>query len=139
MLYFELQSGKAVRATSENPKNYSGYTCRIDFKSMSDAESIADDLNDIAGEELFIATDGGQGLYPRWDVVRLPQIGDEVSYAFNGDYYPDGTVTRISESKRVITTSSGKRYYRFRLTGTWLHSHMWSLVPGHVDRRNPHF
>lgn len=85
----------------------------------------------------FIATDAGSHVSPRYDVQELPQIGDKVSYAFNGDYYPCGKIATISKSLKLITTTKGQKFYRLRETGCWKYNGTWSLVAGHVSRLNP--
>lgn len=118
------------------PKNWE---CRNDWKSFSAAKRAARRATCAEYEE-FIAIDKGPHHHPQFDVIQAPAVGDDVSYAFNGDYYPDGQITRISLMRRVITTSTGNRYYRARKnSGTWLKDKTWSLVPGHIDARNPHF
>lgn len=37
------------------------------------------------------------------------KVGDDVSYGFNGDWYYDGKVTRIT--KKYLTVNSGNKYY----------------------------
>lgn len=88
-------------------------------------------------------------------IVHTFKVGDEVSYAFNGDYYPDGTVAKIT--KKYLTTSTGRKFflntvkYRaydelsqhyvdmnrevFRTVG----GGTWTLVHGHEYRQNPEF
>jgi hypothetical protein len=72
-------------------------------------------------------------------VVEVPKIGDAVSYAFNGDSYPCGYVTKVSKDYRIITTTDGKRFFRRRLSGAWVNGGTWSLVPGHRYEQNPSF
>lgn len=111
---------------------------RHDLTSYGQAADVAAYLTETTGR-LHIATDAGEWVYPRYDVIEPPKVGDEVSYAFNGDYYPCGEIVSISESLKVIKTSSGKRFYRRKLTGAWLNNGTWSLIPGHVSRLNPEF
>lgn len=110
---------------------------RWDWEDITVAEDIAKQATEFHGV-LYIATDAGEWVLPRYDVQRAPSVGDEVSYSFNGDTYPDGTIAAISPTLKTITTSSGRRYYRKRNTGSWLYSGTWSLVSGHRQERNPH-
>jgi len=87
----------------------------------------------------YIPVDRGPHTAPQFSITVVPQIGDEVSYAFNGDSRPYGTITKVSKTLKVITTSTGKKYYRKNLTSTWKYAKTWSLVNGHHDERNPHF
>ncbi len=76
---------------------------------------------------------------PRHDLVRVPKVGDEVSYGFNGDYYPCGKIIKVTD-KLTVVTDSGKRFRRFKQTGGWrMEGGTWSLVQGHINERNPHF
>lgn len=83
--------------------------------------------------------DRGPRTHPRYAVVRTPKVGDPVSRAFNGDYYPDGVIIKISPSLKVITTDTGTRFYRWRESGWWRANGMWSMVHGHHNERNPSF
>ena len=111
---------------------------RHDLTSYGQAADVAFFLTEQTGR-LHIATDAGEWMYPRYDVIEAPKVGDKVSYAFNGDYYPCGEIVSISESLKVIKTSTGKRFYRRKLTGAWINNGTWCLIPGHVSRLNPEF
>jgi hypothetical protein len=76
---------------------------------------------------------------PRYDVIQLPKVGDDCSYAFNGDYYPCGQVKSISKSLKIIVTTEGQKFYRRGETGTWKYNKTWSLVKGHISKLNPEF
>lgn len=71
-----------------------------------------------------------------WDVIREPVVGDLVSYGFNGDWYPCGTVTRVLKTK--LETSDGTVFRRNGM-GFWKHNQTWSLGFGVIDERNPEF
>lgn len=87
-----------------------------------------------------IVVDNGPYVCPRFSVIEPPKVGDAVSYAFNGDYYPDGEIVKISgKNLRIVTTSNGSKFWRKGNSGRWIKDGTWSLVPGHIDRRNPHF
>lgn len=115
-----------------------GWASRNDFDSMMLAQQIADSATRLTGRT-YIATDAGEGCYPRYDVIEAPAVGDEVSYAFNGDYYPCGTIVSISKSMKLIVTSTGRKFYRSRQSGSWINGGMWSMVAGHIERLNPEF
>lgn len=106
------------------------------IKSFEEAESLAAAKTEETGQ-LHIATDAGNHHYPRYDVRKAPAVGDKVSYAMNGDYYPDGEIVKISKTLKRVTTSNGTMYHRVRQTGSWKRKG-WSLIEGHIDRRNPH-
>ena len=109
-----------------------------DIKDFNDAEQHAAELTADRGE-LYIAIDKGRHISPQYDVTRAPAVGDKVSYAFNGDYYPCGEIVRISPTMKKITTSTGDTFYRLRETGSWKMHKTWSLINGHHDERNPSF
>ena len=72
-------------------------------------------------------------------IIAVPAVGDKVSYAFNGDYYPCGTVVRVT-AKLTVVTSTGHRFRRVQNTGCWkMEGGTWNLVQGHVDRRSKEF
>jgi hypothetical protein len=119
---------------------------RNDWRTMAAAEEIAAAL----GHD-YVATDAGPHVSPRYDVVRLPFLGDPVSYAFNGDSYPCGKIVRISkgpEYRRIEAhedatvgnpTPRKHVFWRRGRTGSWVKDGTWHLTAGHVSRRNPEF
>lgn len=114
------------------------WTHRWDWKSYEMVVTLAKYVTAMTGN-VFLPIDQGEHRGPRFDVMRAPAVGDEVSYGFNGDYYPDGTITKISKTW-IITTSTGKTYRRRDQTSGWYQpGGTWRLVAGHVDERNPHF
>lgn len=96
-------------------------------------------LNEIHKDEHFVACDAGEYVWPRYSVRTAPKVGDEVSYSFNGDTYPCGTVTKISKDHRIVYTSEGRNFYRKKLTGAWINGGTWSLVSGHRHEQNSSF
>ena len=119
---------------------------RNDWRSLSAAVLASRDATKATGDNHF-AVDKGPRVSPRFDIARAPQVGDEVSRAFNGDYYPAGKITHISPSWAVIKTSTGEKFTRRKAGAeTVHHSATWrdrsgtfTLVRGHHDKRNPHF
>jgi hypothetical protein len=106
--------------------------------SFDEATQIASDISKLTGAN-FIPTDAGSSVYPRYDVIELPKVGDKVSYVFNGDRYPCGEIKSISPSLKIITTTTGQAFYRRGRSGAWVSNCTWSLIPGHVSRWNPEF
>lgn len=143
MITVRLENGRVVEKLAEFPKGDAAgwaagrYENRNDWRTLDRAQEVATQLTEVTGE-LHVATET-PNQYPRFDVVRAPAVGDKVSYAFNGDYYPDGEIVKVSDSLRVVTTSSGKRYFRQGATARWVNGGMWGLVQGHVSRLNPEF
>jgi hypothetical protein len=136
MLYFTETAEGSVTVASERTE---GAQSRWDWNSKSQVNDLAARANAAAGKDLYIGIDRGEWTSPRFDIMGRPQIGDDVSYAFNGDSYPCGQIAKISDSLKVITTTTGRRFYRRRETGSWVNGGTWSLVQGHHNERNPHF
>jgi hypothetical protein len=107
---------------------------RWDWKTFDAAKEVAAAL----GAE-YAATDSGEGVSPRYDIIKLPQVGEPISYAFNGDYYPCGTIAAVSDSKRIVTSTEGQKFYRRKESGAWIYQRTWSMVRGHISRTNPEF
>lgn len=152
MIYVRFENGSAVQAlTSEevydpsvreqNREAIRNGTLRNanDWTSFAEVIDIAAQLTSATGE-LYIPVDAGPHTSHRYDVVRAPKVGDEVSYSFNGDTYPCGTITKIGGSNhRIVYTSDGKKFMRRKLSGSWINNGTWALVHGHITERNPHF
>ena len=150
MLMVKMLEGKAIEARNlgevpneELPK----WVGRWDWNSMAEVERIAHELNEAANKVIYLngarkpfymAADAGPGVSPRYDVFSPPRMGDDVSYSFNGDSYPDGHVVSVSPNYRVIVTSTGNRYYRVKQSAGWRRNGTWWLVAGHISERNPH-
>lgn len=141
MLYITVTrtEGKVTAASVHETPNPVCET-RNNWKTFDDAKEVAAALG-----EGFIATDAGSNVSPRYDVQCLPKVGDDVSYAFNGDSYPCGKIVSISKSLKVIVTKDEakgegvKKFYRVRETGTWRNAGTWSLISGHHYTQNPSF
>lgn len=99
-------------------------------------EGLAQKATEMLGT-LHVATMSGS-TSPRHDIVEVPKVGDEVSYAFNGDSYPCGKIVRLTPTLTVIT-DEGKRFRRRGKSGSWvMEGGTWGLVKGHVREQNPH-
>lgn len=95
-----------------------------------------------------IACYRGRSAVVPYDVKRVPQVGDDVSMGFNGDYYPVGQIHSISASGEKITTTTGRIFRRPRKvlvdeTGREFKQHAWTdgcfwLVHGVRREMNPH-
>ena len=139
MLYVLFTDGRATAAQTAYPKMADGrYQTRNDWPTMARAEEVAAQLTEATGT-LYLATDSGPNVSPRFDVIEAPKVGDAVSGRFNGDSYPEGTIVNISKSFRRIATSTGKAFYRRGQSGSWISEGTWGLTPGHVSARNPEF
>jgi len=137
MLYFKTdETGNVIGTSHERPEGT--YITRHDFKSLQDAERVADGATKATGK-LHIATDETANTSPRYDVILAPAVGDEVSQAFNGDYYPRGKIIHVSRSLKKITTDTDHVFWRYKNTATWLVNGYASMVRGHHSKLNPSF
>lgn len=101
-------------------------------------QALADHVTKITGIK-HIAIDDGPNVSPCYDIIKPPMVGDKVSYAFDGDYYPDGVIVRVT-AKYTVTTSTGNTYRRKKLTDGWFRpGGTWCLVSGHINERNLSF
>lgn len=115
---------------TEDPRNR--------FHNLADAQKCADKQVARTGRPWLVCE--AVNVSPKFSVVPVPAVGDKVSYGFNGDYYPDGEIVRVSKGNLTVTTSGGHRYYRRGNTASWIQAGgTWSLVPGHINERNPSF
>lgn len=114
------------------------------IRDRATAECLTETANRLNDGHTYLFEDRGSHVTPRYGVVRMFKIGEAVSYTFNGDTYPCGTITRISSSNRVIETNTGReiqgrKFYRRRESGSWINDGTWSLVRGHISTQNPSF
>lgn len=131
---------KVVNSLQETLDNSAGIEYWQSRHDWTDNDVVAETarLLSEATNELYIAVDKGNFVSPRYDIIKAPKVGDEVSMGFNGDYYPVGKIESISDTMRVIV-AGGKMFYRKRQTGAWLYSKTFTLIPGTRDERNPSF
>lgn len=149
MLYVEVtrEGGKLVSAkVVPNSATDDRVESRWDWKTYKAAAEVAAALG-----EKYQATDSGKWCSPRYDVIDLPQVGDEVSYAFNGDYYPCGKIKSISPGPAFWKIVAGPDFSgRDRVFwrrcrdgkptgGAWVCDKTWSMIQGHVSKRNEEF
>jgi hypothetical protein len=149
MLHFQVNAKKEVVAVvTEYPQGEkkwasksvdgSGWMTRHDIESVEHAAEIAESAQKATGKT-YLAVDSGKGVWPRFDVIEAPEVGEPVSYGFNGDYYPCGHIKSISANFRLIVTTAGQKFYRRRQSANWVHGKIWSLVDGHRSELNPSF
>lgn len=150
MKYILLNKGAVILVTEESPwtgtptmKEFPGLPydqakSARDLASFEEATDFAAQSTTLTGE-LFLPYDEGSSTWPRFGIFTPPTVGDDVSYGFNGDYYYDSKIARITKNWMIIT-ENGTRYNRVRKTsgfkkvgGTW-----W-MVKGIHNEQNPHF
>jgi hypothetical protein len=141
MLFVKIQNGLPVEVASSltvDQHQDSAWQSRWDWKDFATVVSLAKYVTAMTGK-IHLPVDNGPHHSPQFDLVEAPAVGDEVSYGFNGDYYPDGTVVKITPTFRV-TTSTGHTYRRKGMTSGWYQpGGTWGLVAGHVYAQNPSF
>jgi hypothetical protein len=108
-----------------------------DWSSYEEAVDAAAQLTERGTK--WLAVDEGSHTSPRYGVFEAYKIGDLVSYCFNGDCHPCGTIIRITPTLTVVT-SEGKRFRRVGSSSTWLMENgSWALTKGVHTDRNPSF
>lgn len=130
-------TGEHYDRAEKNPNG--GWLCRTDLQFWLDTEELAEKCTKFAGEK-YLATDAGEYVSPRFDVIKAPKVGDDVSKAFNGDYYPMGKIVKVSDDFKRVTVDGerGKHvFYRRKDSGTWLLNRTWRLVSGVHNEWNP--
>jgi hypothetical protein len=139
MNYYNIQENKVTGIAPHlmGIEDNSTWVSRHDLNSLEEAQQLADKVTEYA-QKLYIATDAGSCTSPRFDVIEAPQVGDQVSYSFNGDSSPCGHITAISKTLKKISTSNGRTFYRYKQSGSWK-MNCWYMVSGHIEERNPHF
>lgn len=142
MFYVLIEAKRAVSVTTEYPKVGDRYDARYqnrnDWKSFERAVEVAAQLTETTGI-LYIGTDAGPNVSPRYDVIAAPVLGAKVTGAFNGDYYPEGEIVKISATLKRVETSTGAVFFRRRNSGAWVKDGTWSMVEGHISRLSPEF
>lgn len=153
MLYIRLENFMPVEAVdggqipnksklnmardTEGGVSANGWINANDIGSLAYAKTLAILLTENTSKEYLATNDGlGRGGF---DVIEAPEVGDPVSKGFNGDYYPQGVITKITPTWQ-ITTSTGAKFRRVGESGSWMMTGgTWRMVKGHHDERNPHF
>lgn len=137
MIYVKIKNGLPADISTQHQSG-DGWQNRWDWKSFDEVTRLAAYITAMTGKT-YVPIDRGRGCSPRYDVSRAPSVGDEVSYGFNGDYYPDGVVVKVTKTLQ-ITTSTGSTYRRRGNSCSWQKpGGTWSLVFGHIYEQNPHF
>lgn len=149
MFFIKIVNGLPVQISNSSKDCYemidgserfnSAWQNRWDWMSLEEVQRLAMYITAMIGE-VYIGTDAGSCVSPRFDIQRMPKVGDEVSYSFNGDTYHCGTIVRITKNQMVLT-SEGKKFNRRGLSGSWkmIGSGGWNLISGHHYEQNPHF
>lgn len=146
MLYVEFSiNSEVVAVHEERPQTGARIgvliECRWDWRSraFADVEELAAKVTKFTGKT-HVAVDAGEHVTPRYDIIKMFEVGDLVSYGFNGDWYPCGKIAAISPSLKVISTTDGSRFHRKGQSAAWKKDgRTWTLARGVIDERNPSF
>jgi len=106
-------------------------------KTFEEAVQMANAFSTIT--QMMLPVDHGEFRGPRYAIVAAPKVGDLVSRATNGDYYPAGKIVKVSHNYRRVETDDGTVFWRRRKTASWLENGCWSMVASHINERNPSF
>lgn len=78
------------------------------FSTKEEAWIHAKYYSDITGNDYITFPESSE-----WIVYRMPNVGDPISYEYEGVIYDDGYINKISPEYQTITSSkSGNRYIR---------------------------
>ena len=120
---------------------------RHDWTTLARARQAAADAT-VCTHVAYLVADRGGHCRPRYDIMRAPQVGDNVSETFNGDSYPTGVIVEISKNYHKITTSDGSIFTRRKGTAdNVIDSARWckqggstfTMRQGHTHKLNPEF
>ena len=127
-----------VKITYDEAKRASG----ADMDSFEEATKIAEQVSKLLVGH-WVPFDDGECTSHRFGIIEVPKVGEDVSYGFNGDYYPCGKIVRVTPSLRVIAEDErGNKttFNRRQQTACWKKvGGTWSLVKGIHKEQNPHF
>ena len=112
---------------------------RHDLKTYKDAQDMAERMT-FDTQEVYLPIDHGPGCWPQFDVILAPVVGKPVSRGFNGDYYPEGVITKVSKTYHTVTTSSGATFRRRKNSARWMIAGgTWAMVHGTRNELSPSF
>jgi len=113
---------------------------RWDIKTMERAKDIALQANLLEDGYFYLSCDRGSYVSPRYDVIRAPMKGAEVSKGFNGDYYPCGKIAKVTHNFKRVETADGTVFWRRKESDVWLEQGGgFAMCYGVHDERNPSF
>lgn len=147
MLYIETtrEATKVVSAKISTADSDDIQACNVENRWDWCTYEAAAEVAAALGPK-YQATDAGPYVSPRYDIIDLPQVGDDVSYTFNGDYYPCGKIKSISPGpafRKIVAGpdfSGADRIFWRRCRdgkptgGAWICEGTWSMIQGHVEK-----
>ncbi|CAM0067185.1 hypothetical protein VPHK567_0046 [Vibrio phage K567] len=135
MLYINLTTCSVLTSEEAHNDRMQGH----DVQSRWDWSTLAQvtDVCNMLDQEKYMVVE--TNALPKYDIIEKPRVGDDVSYSFNGDSRPDGQIKSISKTMKMITTTTGNKYYRRGQSATWKRSGTWTLVGGHHNKTNMEF
>lgn len=144
MLYFYYRKGQGLVEIAEDflsePDDTITCISRHEIGCFDIAEQIAKDATKLSGD-LYLVSDAGDHVHPRFDVFKAPQVGDAVSKEFNGDAYSCGKIVSIGNGPTMLIKTDTNQTFKRRNSraGSWAAGSVtspFSMVPGHVEKRN---
>jgi hypothetical protein len=90
---------------------------RGDWKDFDTVKRLALYITFIMGK-VYLPVDEMESIYPRYDIIEAPKVGDKIFRYYNGDLHPEGEITKITKKWR-IETSTGVKFNRFKNTSSW--------------------
>lgn len=141
MKMFQMKDGEVTKVAELGDEcvtlGKDAWIGRHEIKDFEAATALAASATRLTGET-YLPVDQGSGHWPRYDVVKAPKVGDVVSRGFNGDYYPVGTIVKITHNFKRVECNDGTVFWRRKNTGGWRDGGFW-MVQGTRDERNPSF
>ena len=137
MLYITTDANNVVTnvSTTEHTANAQS-RWDWDDSDIEVVEKLAEQVSEFTGEKYVVTL---TGCRPQYDIIKMPMVGDDISYSFNGDTRPCGQIARVSQTGKLITSTEGHKFYRAgEQSGCWVMNKTWSMLRGHRDERNPH-
>lgn len=136
--HIQLKNDLPVSISDTYDKTAKNQISSRDYNSFADAAYFARLITELTNKT-YIAVDNGEYRFNRYEIIRMYQVGEEVSYTFNGDTYPDDIILEISKDLSTIKTANNV-YKRVKETRGWKQkkSPFW-LFSGHLFEQNPSF
>lgn len=104
-----------------------------EVETMDELTDLLDRITTECGDDYVVS--GEEGGYT---VLRLPNIGDEISMSNGTDTLPCGSIASIEDAGMTIVALNGTRFSLQYPDGsthrTWTYRDRWTMVPGRVSK-----
>jgi hypothetical protein len=102
-------------------------------ESLDELTDLLDDITKECGDDYVVSHTDGE-----YTVLRLPNIGDEISMTNGTDTLPCGSIAAIEDAGLTIVALNGTRFSLQYPDGshhrTWTYRDRWTMVPGRVSK-----